>query len=388
MNIGLLLPSTLMYERYGREKIFAPHELFLALADGLVARGHTVRVYSSSDTKTKATLIGGEDTLALKEPAAMKLRYVAPDTKKLLSRRDARWEYELDLTAKAYKDAKEEKIDLVHSFLEFSAHYFCEVTGVPTIYTLHDTAPGKDYLDYWRFRRFPHDHYIAISQSQAREFAGLVDIAGVVHHGLNISMYEPNFQTGDYVLFIGRYMPEKGVEDAIRAGIETDNLTVLAGSKEYREITYYKEHVQPYMTHPLVREVGFLRDKRKASLLSGAKALLFPIHWEEPFGMVMIEAMACGTPVIAYNRGSVPEVVVDGITGFIIDPDLGTLGDVGHLTIKKRGIEGLVEAVRRIGEIDRAACRRHVEEHFTVEKMVEGYEAVYQKVLASKGLTF
>ncbi|MEK7129383.1 MAG: glycosyltransferase [Patescibacteria group bacterium] len=385
MNIGLLLPSTLMYERYGREKIFAPHELFLDLADGLVARGHDVRVYSSSDTKTKGTLIAGNDALALQEPAAMKLRYVAPDTKKLLARRDARWEYELDLTLKAYNDAKEGKIDLVHSFLEFSAHYFAEVTGVPTVYTLHDTAPDKEYLDYWRFRRFPRDHYVAISHSQARDFAPLVDIAGVVHHGVHISRYEPNFETGEYVLFIGRYMPEKGVEDAIRAGIETGNLTVLAGSKEYREITYYKKHIEPHLAHPLVREVGFLRDKKKAALLAGAKALLFPIRWEEPFGMVMIEAMACGTPVIAYNRGSVPEIVKDGVTGFIVEPNVSNVTNLSNWKIKKTGVEGLVEAVKRIGEIDRVACRKHVEENFTVEKMVEGYEQVYQNILASKG---
>jgi len=381
MNIGLLLPSTLMYERYGREKIFAPHELFLDLADGLVAHGHDVRVYSSSDTKTKGALIAGNDALALQEPAAMKLRYVAPDTKKLLARRDARWEYELDLTAKAYNDAKDGKIDLVHSFLEFSAHYFGEVTGVPTVYTLHDTAPDKEYLDYWRFRRFTHDAYVAISHSQARDFASLVDIAGVVHHGIHVSQYEPNFEIGDYVLFIGRYMPEKGVEDAIQAGTQTGNLTVLAGAKEYREIAYYKEHIELYLANPLVREVGFLAGRKKAGLLAGAKAMLFPIKWEEPFGMVMIEAMACGTPVIAYNRGSVPEIVRDGVTGFIIDPDDENRPEKGSWIIKKKGIEGLVEAVKRIDEIDRAACRRHVEENFTVEKMVEGYEQVYKKIL-------
>ncbi len=377
MKIGLLLPSTLMYERYGREKIFAPHELFLDLADGLVGRGHRVRVYSSSDTRTRGVLVAGNDALAFQEPPAMKLRYVAPETKKLLARRDARWEYELDLTVKAYSDAKEGKIDLVHSFLEFSAHYFQEVTGVPTVYTIHDTAPDKEFLDYWRFRRFPHDHYVAISHSQARDFAPLVDIVDVVHHGIHASRYEANFETGEYVLFIGRYMPEKGVEDAIRAGIETGNLTVLAGSKEYREIAYYQKTIAPLVANSLVKEVGFLSGKRKIGLLAGAKALLFPIHWEEPFGMVMIEAMACGTPVIAYNRGSVPEIVRDGVTGFIIDPDDTPRPEKGSWRIRKQGVEGLVEAIKRISEIDRAACRKHVEENFTVEKMVEGYERVY-----------
>ena len=104
-----------------------------------------------------------------------------------------------------------------------------------------------------------------------------------------------------------------------------------------------------------------------ASAYQQAKALLFPIQWEEPFGLVMVEAMACGTPVIAYNRGSVSEIVKDGVTGFVVPPE--------------KGVAGLVEAIKKIDHIDRAACRKHVEEHFTVEKMVDGYETVYKKVL-------
>ncbi|MEK7587707.1 MAG: glycosyltransferase family 4 protein [Patescibacteria group bacterium] len=389
MKIGLLLPSALMYEPLSDGKIFAPKELFLDLADGLVARGHEVRVYSSSDTKTRATLVAGDDMLALGEPPAMKMRYVGVETKRLLARRDARWEYELDLTSRAYADARAGRLEIIHSFLEFSAHYFESASGTTTVYTLHDGLPQKNSLDAWRLRRFPHDAYVAISENQARNLGGLIDIAGVVYHGLHASRYEPNFQSGDYLLFIGRYMPEKGLEDALRVGMATGTLTVLAGSKEYQELAYFREKIAPLLSHPLVKQVGFLKGRRKAGLLAGAKALLFPIHWEEPFGLVMIEAMACGTPVIAYNRGSVSEIVRDGVTGFIVEPepspDHPNLPDHPDFVIKKRGIEGLVEAVRRIGEIDRAACRRHVEENFTVDKMVEGYERVYQKVLASKG---
>ena len=124
-----------------------------------------------------------------------------------------------------------------------------------------------------------------------------------------------------------------------------------------------------------------------------ARAFLVPITWEEPFGLTMIEAMACGTPVVAYNRGSVSEIIRDGVTGFIIDPPEADLQmkneklktkNESSWIIQKRGVEGLIEAVKRIDEIDRAACRRHVEENFTVEKMVEGYEKVYQKVISGK----
>jgi len=119
-----------------------------------------------------------------------------------------------------------------------------------------------------------------------------------------------------------------------------------------------------------------------ASCYQKAQALIFPIQWEEPFGLVMVEAMSCGTPVIAYNRGSVAEIVKDGVTGFIVDPDDTDRPGKGSWTIKKQGVEGLVEAVKRIGEIDRAAARKHVEEKFTMDAMVAGYERAYKKLLS------
>lgn len=370
MNIGLLLPSAYMYERVGREKIFAPKDLFIGLANGLVKRGHTVRVYSSEDTKTLGTLVPGAIEIAIAEPPLMKIRYMQEGTRKLYARRDARWEYEIDLTARCYQEAREGKVELIHAFLEFSSHYFAESTAVPSVYTIHDPLPPKGSLDEWRYRRFPNDTYVALSQSHADELSSIIPVAGVVYNGIDVSLYPLEALLGEYLLFAGRFMPEKGVEDALETGVRTNTPTVIAGSKDYREIAYYKEKIEPRLANPLFKEVGFLAGSAKRSLLAGARALLFPIKWEEPFGMVMIEAMACGTPVIAYNRGSVSEVIRDGITGFVIDPSLG--------------VEGLVEAVGRIGQIDRAACRRHVEENFTVEKMVEGYERVYEKVLHRK----
>jgi glycosyltransferase involved in cell wall biosynthesis len=150
-------------------------------------------------------------------------------------------------------------------------------------------------------------------------------------------------------------------------------------------LPFFTDVIAPKLKeNPQVTLTGFLQGAQKAQHLGMAKAFLFPIHWEEPFGMVMIEAMACGTPVIAYNRGSVPEIVIDGVTGFIIDPPEGddTPYPLGQHIIKARGVDGIAQAIKRIGEIDRSACRKHVEDHFTVEKMVEGYERVYQDVLS------
>jgi len=187
---------------------------------------------------------------------------------------------------------------------------------------------------------------------------------------------------------LGRLVPQKGVEDAIKTCIIT-NERLSIGSQfpgPYEVSPYYRTSVVPFLDDPKIEKIGMVTTRRRAELLGRAKGLLFPIKWEEPFGLVMIEAMACGTPVIAYNRGSVSEIVKDGVTGFIIDSDNENRPGRGNWVIKKQGIEGLVEAIKRIGEIDRAACKKHVEKHFTVEKMVTSYEEVYQKILVDKKL--
>ncbi len=382
MKIGLLLPSALMYAPLSEGKIFAPKGLFIDLINGLSARGHRLRVYAPLDAGVKQSDVClGNIELLKQESYAMKYRYTEQHIRSSIAKNQARWEYELDVTAQAYNDATAGDIEIVHSFLEFSSHYFAKATGVPSVFTVHDPLPEEKYLDYWRYRMFPKDNYVAVSQSQAKKLAQIVNIAGIVYNGVNPSKFSINNQEGKYLLFVGRYMPEKGVEDAVRTGIATQTQIILVGSKEYKRLPYFRQIIQPYEASGYMKDMGFMKSKQKNCVFGGAKALLFPISWEEPFGLVMIEAMACGTPVIAYNRGSVPEVVKDGVTGFIIDPDDEDRPGKGSWVIKKQGIDGLVEAVRRIGEIDRTACRKHVEENFTVNKMVDGYERVYKKIL-------
>ncbi len=382
MKIGLLLPSALMLEPLSKGKIFAPKELFIDLANGLSMHGHKVRIYAPLDTvlNQNDVYLGNIDLIRY-EPYAMKYRYTKQSIRNSVAKNQARWEYELEVTARAYNDAKTGNIEMIHSFLEFTSHYFAKVTGVPSVYTVHDPLPEEKYLDYHRYMMFPKDNYVAVSQFQAKKLAQIVNIAGIVYNGVDPSKFSLNNQEGEYLLFVGRYMPEKGVEDAVKTGIATQTQIILVGSKEYKLLPYFRQTIQPYEASGYMKDMGFMNSKQKNCVFGGAKALLFPIHWEEPFGLVMIEAMVCGTPVIAYNRGSVSEIVKDGATGFIIDPDDENRPGKGSWVIKKQGIDGLVEAVKRIGEIDRLACRKHVEEHFTVEKMVTGYEAVYQQVL-------
>ena len=372
MRIGLLLPSIYMGQKY-KNKIFAPKELFLNLADGLVKRGHEVYVYSSPDTKTKAKLITGEEELIKHDFISPKFRGLDRLSKLKNARTATKIEYEIDLTITAYLHAQEKKIEIMHSYLDFVAHYANRLISIPTVYTVHDPRPLKEHLEYWRFRHFKMDNYIFISNSQLRNFRGLVNSAGVVYHGIALEKF-PFGEGGEYLAFLGRYIKEKGVIEAITAAKTSGLPLKMVGEDAYRALSYYQTKVLPHLKKGVVEDETFFGEGDRGVFLRNAKALIFPILWEEPFGLVMAESMSCGTPVIAFDRGSVSEVVRDGVTGFIVP--------------KKEGVLGLVRAIKRIQSLSpheyqemRLACRKHVEENFTSEKMVEGYERVYQKIL-------
>jgi glycosyltransferase involved in cell wall biosynthesis len=275
-------------------------------------------------------------------------------------------------------------------------HYFARFAkDVPIVYTIHDPLPQENTLSYKLFSKFPDHNYISISDAQRNSKLKLQFIA-TVYHGIHAAKYPFQTDPSDYFLFMGRLIPEKGLHSCIAVSEALNIRLEIATQMPDKNTTnnYFNDQIKPHLNSALIGEPGIVSDDNKHVLYKQARALFFPIEWEEPFGMVMIEAMACGTPVIAYNRGSVPEIVRDGVTGFIVEPEegqqnnptrppLNLRGGEGGV-IKKRGIPGLIEAVQRIGEIDRSACRKHVAENFSVEKMVEGYERVYQKVIEER----
>jgi len=373
------------------DRIFAPKELFLQLADGLVARGHDVYVYSTSDTKTRAHLVSGPKIFEEQTLSSIRVRQEQADY--VLFKLNYA-EYELDITVKAYNHAIEHNIAIMHSYHDSIAHYIASFSSsIPTVYTLHDPLFPEGSIEGWRFNRFAKDAYIAISKRQAEIFQSRVNVIDVVHHGIDVSKWSYSEMAKDYLAFVGRFIQEKGVEDACMVSECLNESLHLATSDNYLSTPYYQQNIKPKLGNPLFITTGFLLDEARNAWLKYAKVLLFPIHWEEPFGMVMIEAMACGTPVIAYSRGSVPEVLVDGVTGFIVDPPEHDENPypLGKQIIKKRGVEGLCEAVERLKSMGvdqyrvmRRSCRRHAEEYFTTERMVKDYERIYEKVLASK----
>ncbi|MFZ2970292.1 MAG: glycosyltransferase, partial [Minisyncoccia bacterium] len=171
----------------------------------------------------------------------------------------------------------------------------------------------------------------------------------------------------NYFAWLGRIHYGKGMWEAVHASKETKSNLIAAGNITCESDEKYFKTVEPMIDGKKRKYIGEVGPKEKNKLLRGAKALLFPIRWEEPFGLVMAEAMACGTPVIAFRRGSVPEIVKHGVTGFVVEDE-----------------KGLIEAIKNISKINRAECRKHVEKHFTIERMVDAYEEVYVKIINAK----
>jgi glycosyltransferase involved in cell wall biosynthesis len=211
------------------------------------------------------------------------------------------------------------------------------------------------------YRAFPNVAYCSISDAQRDPLPDL-PWAATVHHGLPPDLYRFDPTGGSYLLFVGRVSPEKQPDAAIRIARAAGVRLVMAAKVDPADRRYWEDTIQP-MLGPGVDFIGEVDDRGKEELLRGASALLFPVDWPEPFGLVLIEALACGTPVVARRRGSVPEIIDDGETGFVCETEAE-----------------LIAAVRRVGTIDRHACRRAFDTRFAVDRMVEAYVAVYEEV--------
>jgi len=317
------------------------------LTEELVRRGHEVTLFASGDSRTSAKLMPCA-------PRALRLDPNAPDfvTATLFEFREV------------YKRAAE--FDVIHNHADWFGFAFSECVATPTVTTAHGRLDIPDIA--YRYRLGNGHPLVSISRDQ-RAYLPELNWLGTVHNGIDVSRFHPRPSPGDYLAFLGRISPEKGpvraVEIAERVGIRL----VVAAKVDPADREYYETVVAPlFRRSRLVEFIGEVDEQGKDELLGGAYAYLFPIDWPEPFGLTMIEAMATGTPVIAMTRGSVPEVVADGETGFVCS-----------------SVEEMVAAVERIPEIDRMACRRRVEQLFSVRRMVDGYEEVYEQLTGPQG---
>jgi glycosyltransferase involved in cell wall biosynthesis len=319
-------------------------EWIIALvADGLVERGHDVTLFGTGDSITKARL----ESLFPEAPGSPAINDI--------------W-YDTVHTAFAYHDLS--GFDLVHVHPWWSALVAGAVAPIPMVHTLHTAFFPHIRAIYEQIG--DRGWFVAISESQRSEMPEL-NYAGVVYNGIDTSLYPLRREKDDFLLFLGRTAPEKGMVRAIEAARAAGcRLLCAVKSASDTERAEWTDHIEPILGGD-IEVLGEIALADKVDLIGRAKAVLFPIDWTEPFGLVMTEAMACGTPVIATPRGAVPEVVRDGETGFIVS------------------VEGYAEeaaaALRRIGEIDPDTCRALVEERFSKGSMVAGYERVFEKVL-------
>ncbi|WP_280151411.1 glycosyltransferase family 4 protein [Piscinibacter sp. XHJ-5] len=311
------------------------------LTEGLVARGHEVTLFASGDSRTSARLVPAVPRALWQDSAADPL---AAD---------------FLLHAQVFRRAAE--FDLIHGHTGYRAFPYIAHAPAKVVTTQHGRLDVPSLQEI--FRLFPEALQVSISRDQ-QAHAPQASWADTIHHGLALQNYPFDAQGGDELFFVSRLCRDKAPHEAIDIAVDAGMRLTLAGRIDPIDRGFFEREVEPRLAHPLVRYAGEVSEDEKLELMRHARALLFPIDWPEPFGLVMIEAMACGTPVVARPKGAAPEVIVDGETGFLAD---------SH--------EALVEAVKATHRIDRAACRRHVETHFTVDTMVDRYEALYRRLV-------
>ncbi len=318
----------------GTERVIA------SLTEVLVELGHDVTLFASGDSHTRAKLVAG----------CREALNFAPT-------HDATADH-IALLTEVYRRAQE--FDVIHSHLDYLTLPFAYDATTPTVLTLHGRL---DIPEHGRiFKLYRDANYIAISRSQ-RDSLSDVHWVDTIYHGFDVGSYPFSAQPGAYLAFVGRISPEKGPDRAIaiarRAGIPLK----IAAKVDPVDRAYFESVVAPLLDDPLVEFLGPVNETRKRELIGGALALLMPIEWPEPFGIVFVEALACGTPVLTCPRGSVPELLLDGVTGYVRTTD-----------------EELAQAAVQVHRISRSGCREYARRRFDARRMAQQYLYAYEVV--------
>ena len=315
------------------------------LTEELVRQGHEVTLFASGDSTTGAHLIA---------PCRASLRLQKDCIDQL-----AHHIVMLELVAKQAAD-----FDVIHFHIDYLHFPLSRRQLTPHLTTLHGRLDLPDLVPL--YREFAEMPVVSISTAQRRPLPW-ANWLGTVHHGLPKELYRFHEAPGKYLCFLGRISPEKRVDRAIEIARRVGMPLKIAAKVDHVDRQYFEQTIAPLLTLPGIEYVGEVGEREKDELLGNAYALVFPIDWPEPFGLVMIEAMACGTPVIAYRQGSVREVIEDGVTGFIVD-----------------GLDDAVRAAERVRDLDRRRCRQVFEERFAVARMARDYLALYERLVDNR----
>lgn len=334
MHIAMLAPITWRVP----PRHYGPWERVVSLlTEGLIARGVDVTLFATADAQTSARLVAVCPHPVAEDPSL-----------------DAKvWEC-LHIAA-LFERAGE--FDLIHNHFDFLPLSYSELVATPLVTTIHGFSSERILPVYQRYNR--HSHYVAIS---AADRDPTLDYIATVYHGISLDEFTLRREPGEYLLFFGRIHPDKGIAEAITVARRSGRRLIIAGIIHDR--VFFEQHVAPHLDGDRIRYVGSVGPAARNALLGGAYALLHLINFDEPFGLSMIEAMACGTPVIACHRGSVPEVVQHGVTGAIVN-----------------GVDAAVTALAEVGSLDRVRIRAQVAARFSHERMVNDYLSVYEAVV-------
>jgi glycosyltransferase involved in cell wall biosynthesis len=329
-------------------KLYGGTERVVAhLTDALVELGHEVTLFASAEARTKARLIPVRDQAIRLDPAPLKSDLAAHMT--MLS----------EVLARA------DEFDVIHFHTDMIHFPFFERFADKTVTTLHGRLDMKDLPEV--YERWPDFGLVSISDHQRRPLA-FANWKATVHHGMPAEQYRFSPKSDGYLAFLGRISPEKRPDRAIEIATKLGKTLKMAAKVDAADKIYYETRIKPLIDgNPLIEFIGEIGDHQKSDFLGGADALLFPIDWPEPFGLVMIEAMACGTPVVAFRCGSTPEIVEDGATGFLVDT-----------------LEQALAAADRARMLDREAIRARFELRFSATAMARRYLDVYGDLLAKR----